>query len=141
MIPLLRSRAALERFKLPALRCCPNSIFNASHVRFRCISLPYVGLQPPIVFFSRSSALHVRNTYFPRGPPGGGSHPKEGPFSRMKRIINTLPSNVILWTVLGLNGVVYLLWNVGIDRAVSVPYPHAHCLTPTRRKTIKICRF
>ncbi|KAF8520120.1 hypothetical protein JB92DRAFT_2668760, partial [Gautieria morchelliformis] len=31
--------------------------------------------------------------------------------------INGLPSNVILWTVLGLNGVVYVLWNVGIFQA------------------------
>lgn len=62
------------------------------------------------------SVRRIRNTYFPKSP--GKSPKKNGLFSGFAAAINRLPSGFVLWTVLGLNGAVYLLWNVAIDRAV-----------------------
>ena len=70
-------------------------------------------------YFSQSHALQLRRTYFPSKKSTGGPRRSENLFSQMKATINGLPSNVILWTVLGLNGAVYVLWNVGIFQAVG----------------------
>lgn len=65
--------------------------------------------------FSHSPSLSLRKTYFPR-PNHSTSAPSN--FQQLKYQVNRLPSGVILWTILGLNGVVYILWNIGIFSAV-----------------------
>ena len=76
--------------------------------------------------FSQSHTLRLRRTYFPKRG-NGEPHKSEDFFSQLKATINALPSSVVLWTVLGLNGVVYILWNVGIFRAVCV-FKHSSTL-------------
>ncbi|KAF8592523.1 hypothetical protein K439DRAFT_1625883 [Ramaria rubella] len=87
---------------LPLLRSCGNRPTTTSH---------------SIRHFSQSSILCIRRTYFPNKRTDQDYKKNESAFTQAKRAINALPSNVILWTVLGLNGVVYLLWNVGIFKA------------------------
>lgn len=70
-------------------------------------------------YFSQSHVLRLRKTYFPNKGPKTGPPNDENLFSQLKTSINALPSNVVLWTILGLNGVVYVLWNVAILHAVS----------------------
>lgn len=65
--------------------------------------------------FSHSSSLSLRKTYFPR--PNDSTSASSN-FQQLKYQVNRLPSGVILWTILGLNGVVYILWNIGIFSAV-----------------------
>lgn len=58
----------------------------------------------------------LRRTYFPPSKTTKLNH-----FQKLGNRLNRLPSGVLLWTILGLNGGVYVLWNIGIFSAVSWP--------------------
>lgn len=48
-----------------------------------------------------------------RGRSGGsyGGGP-QGPWQRLRARINSIPSNVIFWGIIGLNGIVFVSWNL-----------------------------
>ncbi|KAF8528883.1 rhomboid-domain-containing protein [Hysterangium stoloniferum] len=81
----------------------------------------YVLRRPPLRIrtFSHFSPRNIRRTYFPSGRPDTWSRNSGfgGFFNSTKRRFNSLPPSVIIWTILGLNGVVYILWNVGFNAA------------------------
>lgn len=70
-------------------------------------------------FASTRPGSALRNTYYSRsrvltqsrlrggGSSGGGGF---GPFQRIKTFINALPPSVIVWTIIALNGIVFLAW-------------------------------
>ena len=58
---------------------------------------------------------------FRRGPP-----PPQGFWDRIKRFINTINPNYVLWGILGLNGCVFATWYVAIANAVRTHLHRIH---------------
>ncbi|KIJ56518.1 hypothetical protein M422DRAFT_149535 [Sphaerobolus stellatus SS14] len=69
--------------------------------------------------FSQSLPLSLRRSYFPYKNDNGGS--PRGPefFENLKKMINSISPNVIIWTIIGLNVGIYGIWNVGASLARS----------------------
>ncbi|KAI5117506.1 hypothetical protein M0805_009675 [Coniferiporia weirii] len=67
----------------------------------------------PVANASQSS--RSRGPRAPHDPPP----PNQGPsaFTRLRRRFNQLPSEVVLWAILGLNGAVYFAWQYATDLA------------------------
>lgn len=68
-----------------------------------------------VVQFSRTLPSPVRNKYYGSTRSGGGSSKGFGGgggfFSNLGRYIDRLPSNVIFYGILAVNGAVFLLWS------------------------------
>lgn len=74
-------------------------------------------------FFATRAGFALRNTYYSRirvptqsrlggsGSSGGGGRGSGyGPLQRVKALINALPPSVIVWTIIALNGIVFMAW-------------------------------
>lgn len=48
----------------------------------------------------------------PRGGHGGGGGGSRGPWDNLRDRINSIPQNVIFWGIMGLNGIVFVSWNL-----------------------------
>lgn len=90
--------------RLQSLSICPNIPSRQPSSKFQT--------RP----FSQSTSRALRPTYFPNN--AGGNPKGNGFFSNLKRTINDLPSSVILWTIIGLNGAVYVVYNIGYSSYV-----------------------
>lgn len=66
---------------------------------------------PNLLRFARSVPRAVRNTYFASRPSasGGGKGPSSF-FHGFRRRVDALPTNVILYGIVGINAGVFLLW-------------------------------
>ena len=69
--------------------------------------------------FTRASS----RSPLPPNRPGGSFRPpgSEGPWKAFVRWINGLPESAIIWGILGLNGIVYVMWNWAHVKYVSSP--------------------
>lgn len=48
----------------------------------------------------------------PRGGHGGGGGGSHGPWDNLRDRVNSIPQNVIFWGIMGLNGIVFVSWNL-----------------------------
>lgn len=71
-------------------------------------------LRSPHRAFSTSPRGLVRQTYFPRGS-GGSPPPKPGFFQTLRRRIDQIPTQTIIYALIGLNIAVFFLWQYAIS--------------------------
>jgi hypothetical protein len=52
----------------------------------------------------------MRHPPHPRHPRGGWQSPS-GPFQRLRQKLDSIPPNYLLYTIIGLNGIVFAAWS------------------------------
>ena len=84
--------------------------------------------------FSPSRSWNATHRGWTSGGRGSFNSPRPPPFGFWQKIsqrINRIPSNVIFWGIFGINGVVFVLWQVANTQYVS----HGHLLHICSQKT------
>lgn len=88
-------------------------------------------------FSTTRAGLALRNTYYSRlrtpaqsrlggsgSSGGGGGRNGFGFVQRVTALINALPSSVIVWTIIALNGIVFMAWQYAESSFVRLVHNH-----------------
>ncbi|WVO14170.1 hypothetical protein L204_101801 [Cryptococcus depauperatus] len=89
--------------------------------RIKSIHKPFERIASSRSFSSTHLSL-IRSTYFPRGGRSGGYGfgGPQGPggwFTRLKRRIDRIPTMMLIYGLIGINGAVFLLWQYAVSTA------------------------
>ncbi|CAL1702286.1 unnamed protein product [Somion occarium] len=136
--PFLLRRSFATPFFNSTLSCKPRSAYlssllgsglsrSAQHFRLpltfssQATSFPTLESSSLLKFLSNNTLRATHKSRIPQAgrvrDPFRGPPPPRGPWQRFRQRIDSLPSQVFFWGILGLNGAVYLAWYVARSNA------------------------